>query len=125
MKAIVTPVIDYAADIKAVDIDPATEEEAQLTVPGNHECRVCPRSLVTKGPYRGFFVLAVLTFSGPDLPVGTRFSFAENSQCWTVFEKNKAARHIRFSVDEYEEDNERLKAKLRAWAENNGIEFGE
>lgn len=64
-----------------------------------------------------------MTFSGPELPVGTYNSFAENRQHWMVIEKNKASRHIRFSPEEYEEDEVKLKAKLRDWAEKNGIKF--
>lgn len=65
-----------------------------------------------------------MTFSGPDLPVGTDISFAANHQQWLVIEKNKATRHIRFMPEEYEEDNVKLKAMLREWAEKNGIVFG-
>lgn len=125
MEVTAATVNKYASDIKIVDIDVASEEEAQLTVPGKDEIRVCPRGFTSRGPYRGFFVLAVLTFTGSDLPVGTRFSFPDNSKCWYVIEKNKAAYHIRFNVDEYEEDEAKLKAKLRVWAEENGIRFGE
>ncbi len=126
MKVNVTKANEYVADIRIVDIDAASEEEAQLFAPvvgWNHP--YLNRSLVSKGPYQGFFVIAVLTFSGSDLPVGRTFSFPENSQGWKVIKKNKAARHIRFSPDEYEEDETKLKAKLREWAEKNGIRFGE
>ena len=77
----------------------------------------------TKGPYRGFFVIAVLTFTGSKMPVGSTFSFGENSQHWKVIKKNMAARHIRFSPEEYTEYEEILKSKLRKWAEENGIVF--
>jgi hypothetical protein len=117
---------EYITDIKVVDIDAATEEEAQLTIPDlsqNH--RVLPCAHISNGPYRGFFVVAVLTFSGSELPVGSTFSFNENSQHWKVIDKNKGAYRIRFSPDEYTEDRDKLKIKLREWAEKNGIEFNE
>lgn len=112
----------YFSDIKMIDINPASEEEAQLSCPGLSN--VCYRSLVSTGPYNGFFIVAVMTFSGPNLPVGTMITFTNNCQQWLVIEKNKATRHIRFSPDEYEEDKAKLKDKLREWAERNGLEFG-
>ncbi|MBO4531748.1 MAG: hypothetical protein J5767_14045, partial [Paludibacteraceae bacterium] len=122
MKANITEPSDYVSDIKVTDIYPASKEEAQLSCPGLS--KVCPRSLVSKGPYNGFFVVAVMTFSNPDLPVGTDVSFAENRQHWMVIEKNKASRHIRFNPDEYTEDETKLKNMLREWAEKEGIKFG-
>lgn len=122
MKARIKEPDYYFSDIKAIDIYPASEEEAQLSCPGLS--RVCPKSLVSKGPYNGFFVVAVMTFSGPDLPVGTLITFTENHISWTVIGKDKATRHIRFKPEEYEDDEEKIKAKLREWAEDNGIEFG-
>ena len=83
---------EYVTDIKVVDIDVATEEEAQLTIPDlsqNH--RVLPCAHISNGPYRGFFVVAVLTFSGSELPVGSVFSFPDQTQKWKVIKKNKAA----------------------------------
>lgn len=124
MKVKVTKANEYVADIKIVDIDAASEEDAKLFAPvigWNHP--YLHRSLVKKGPYRGFFVIALLTFTSSELPVGRMFSIPENSQGWKVIAENKAARHIRFSPDEYEEDEVKLKAKLRAWAEKNGIKF--
>jgi len=126
MKVNVSKANEYVTDIKIVDIDVASEEEAQLMDPElsqNH--RYLPWSLVTKGPYKGFFVLAVMTFTDSDLPVDSTFSFGENSQHWKVIMKNKAVYHIRFSPDEYTEDKEELKIMLREWAEKNGIRFGE
>ncbi len=122
MKASVTKENEYVTEIKIVNIDAASEEEAQISSSGLS--RICPQSLVSKGPYNGFFVVAVMTFSGPDLPVGTEISFVDNSQHWMIIEKNKATRHIRFNPDEYEEDKEKLRNKLRDWAERNGFVFG-
>ena len=122
MNAKITEPNYYFSDIKAIDIYPASWEEAQLSYPGLSN--VCHRSLVSKGSYNGFFIVAVMTFSGPNLPVGTMISFTNNCQQWLVIEKNKATRHIRFSPDEYEEDKAKLKDKLREWAERNGLEFG-
>ena len=116
---------EYVADIKIIDIDAASEEDARLFAPvigWNHP--YLHRSLVSKGPYSGFFVIVVLTFTGSELPIGMTFSFPENSQGWKVIAANKAARHIRFSPDEYEEDKAKLKAKLHEWAEKSGIVFG-
>ena len=121
MKAKITEPDYYFSEIKVIDIYPASEEEAQLSCPGS--IRVCPQSLVSKGPYNGFFVVAVITFSGPDLPVGTLISLTENSTSWTVIAKGKAARHVRFCPDEYEEDKAKLKVKLRDWAENKSIKL--
>ena len=121
MNAHVIEPAGYDSDIKIVDIDIASEEEAQLSCPGLS--KVCRKSLVSKGPYRGFFVIAVMTFSGPDLPVGTMISLTENRQQWLVIEKNKAARHMRFDPEEYEEDEVKLKSMLQKWAEKNGIKF--
>lgn len=126
MIAKVTKTNETVTDIKIVDIDVASEEEARLSIPDlsqNH--RVLPMALTTKGPYKGFFVLAVITFTDYDLPVDSTFSLGENSQHWKVIKKNKAAYHIRFSPDEYTEDKEELKIMLREWAEKNGIRFGE
>ncbi len=126
MKVNVTKANEHVADIKIVDIDAASEEEAKLFAPvigWNHP--YLHRSLVSKGPYSGFFVIVVLTFTGSELPVGRRFSFSENSQGWKVIKKNKAARHIRFSPDEYEEDEVKIKVNLRDWAEKNGIKIEE
>lgn len=126
MKVSVSKAKEYVTDIKLIDIDIASEEEAQLIDPDlsrNH--RFLPRSLVKTGQFRGFFVIAVLTFSYSDLQVGSEFYIPETSQRWKVITNNKAARHIRFSPDEYEEDKTKLKNKLREWAENNGIKFGE
>lgn len=122
MKAHITEPAGYDSDIKVVDIDIASEEEAQLSSPGLS--KVCRKSLVSKGPYRGFFVVAVMTFSGPDLPVGTDISFADTKQRWTVIAKNKAVRHVRFDPEEYEEDEAKIKVKLREWAEKSGVVFG-
>ena len=124
MKVNVSKANEYVTDIKIVDIDVASEEEAQLMDPElsqNH--RYLPWSLVTKGPYRGFFVIAVLTFTGSEMPVSSTFSFGENSHHWKVIKKNMAARHIRFSPDEYTEDKAKLKIMLLKWAEMNGIEL--
>ena len=126
MIAKVTKTNETVTDIKIVDIDVASEEEAQLMDPElsqNH--RYLPWSLVTKGPYRGFFVIAVLTYIGSEMPVDSTFSFDENSHHWKVIKKNMAARHIRFSPEEYTEDKGKLKLMLREWAEKNGIRFGE
>ena len=126
MKVSVSKAKEYVTDIKLIDIDIASEEEAQLIDPDlsrNH--RFLTRSLVKTGQFRGFFVIAVLTFSCSDLQVGSEFYIPETSQRWKVITNNKAARHIRFSPDEYEEDKTKLKNKLREWAENNGIKFGE
>lgn len=126
MIAKVTKTNETVTDIKIVDIDVASEEEARLSIPDlsqNH--RVLPMALITKGPYKGFFVLAVITFTDYGLPVDSTFSFGENSQHWKVIKKNKAVYHIRFSSDEYTEDKAKLKIMLLEWAEKNGIRFGE
>lgn len=126
MKVRVSKAKEYVIDLKLIDIDVASEEEAQLIDPDlsrNH--RFLPRSLVKTGQFRGFFVIAVLTFSSSDLQVGSEFYIPETSQRWKVITNNKAARHIRFSPDEYEEDKTKLKNKLHDLAENNGIKFGE
>ena len=121
MKAKITEPNYYFSDIKAIDIYPASWEEAQLSCPGLSN--VCHRSLVSKGPYNGFFIVAVMTFSGPDLPVGTDISFADTKQNWTVIAKNKAVRHVRFDPEEYEKDEAKIKAMLRDWAEKSGVVF--
>ena len=113
---------EFVANINIVDIDAASEEEAHLFAPVmglNHP--YLHRSLISEGPWRGFFVIVVLIFTGSELPIGRTLSFNENSQHWKVIKKNKAACHIRFIPDEYEEDEVKLKAKLREWAEKNGI----
>ena len=122
MKAKIKEPDYYESDIRLIDIYPASEEEAQLSSPGLS--KVCPQSLVSKGPYRGFFVVAVVTFSGPDLPVETRITFPETSLTLTVIEKHKATCHIRFMPEEYEEDKAKIKAMLLEWAEERGIKFG-
>ena len=81
MKVNVTKANEYVADIKIVDIDAASEEDAKLFAPvigWNHP--YLHRSLVSKGPYSGFFVIVVLTFIGSELPVGRTFSITENSR---------------------------------------------
>ncbi len=132
MKVNATTVNSYVSDIKIVDIDVISEEEAQQIMPNRKpKYHINPKALKLNGPYRGFFVLAVLTFTGSDLPVGTsfipvgtEFSYTGHKS-WEVYKENKAFRHLRFSEDEYEEDKAKLKAKLRVWAEENGIRFGE
>ena len=119
MKVNATIVNNYVSDIKIVDIDVISEEEAQLIDPGRKaKYHINPKALTLNGPFRGFFVIVVLTFTGSDLPVGTSFipvgtesSFMENKS-WKVYKENKAFRHFRFSVDEYEENEAKLKARL-------------
>ena len=47
MKAHITEPTGYESDIKVVDIDVASEEEAQLSCPGLS--KVCRKSFVSKG----------------------------------------------------------------------------
>lgn len=122
MNAHVIEPAGYESDITIVDIDVASEEEAQLY--GSGLSRLFRRALVSKkGPYRGFFVIAVMTFSGPELPVGTEITFAGTTRRWKVIAKNKAAYPIRFNPEEYEEDEAKIKVKLSEWAEKSGVVF--
>jgi hypothetical protein len=120
MNAHIFETAGYESDITIVDIDVASEEEAQLY--GSGLSRFFRRSLV-KGPYRGVFVIAVMTFSGPELPVGTEITFAGTTRRWKVIAKNKAAYPIPFNPEEYEEDKAKIKVKLSEWAVKSGVVF--
>ena len=116
----------YVSNIDFVDIDVISEEEAQDLYPNRnpkYRIRIEPSKLTLEGPFIGFFVYAVLTFTGGDLPVGLFFYLPGQSQQWTVHKKNMAYCYIRFSTDEYEEDEVKLKSMLQKWAEKNGIKF--
>jgi len=114
----------YVSNIDFVDIDIISEEEAQDLYPNRKpKYRIEPSKLTLEGPFIGFFVYAVLTFTGGDLPVGSFFYLPGQSQQWTVHKKNMAYCCIRFSTDEYEEDEVKLKSMLQKWAEKNGIKF--
>lgn len=74
MNVNVTTVNKHVSNIDFVDIDVISEEEAQDLYPNRKpKYRIEPSELTLEGPFRGFFVIAVLTFTGGDLPVGSIF----------------------------------------------------
>ena len=97
MKVNVVETKRYESDIKFVDINVISEDEALLYSPRRK------------------------------IRFGTEFEISkpESVSKWTVFIKNKAFSMTCFEPDEYTEDEVKLKAMLREWAENNGINFGE
>ena len=119
----------YESDIKFVDINVISEDEALLYSPRRKIRYFLRRHTdnISKRISSRFYVGAVLTLSDCDLPVGTEFeiSRSEGISKWTVFIKNKAFGMTSFDPDEYTEDEVKLKVMLRKWAENKGIKFGE
>lgn len=129
MKVNVVETKRYESDIKFVDINVISEDEALLYSP-RRKIRYALRRLtdnISKRTSSRFYVGAVLTLSNCDLPVGAEFEISkpESVSKWMVFIKNKAFSMTCFEPDEYTEDEVKLKSMLREWAENNGIKFGE
>ena len=133
MKVNVVETKRYESDIKFVDINVISEDEALLYSP-RRKIRYAHRRHTdnfSKRTSSRFYVGAVLTLSDCDLPVGTEFeiskpeSVSKSVSKWTVFIKNKAFSMTCFEPDEYTEDEVKLKSMLREWAENSGIKFGE
>ena len=129
MKVNVVETKRYESDIKFIDINVISEDEALLYSPRRKIRYILRRHTdnISKRTSSRFYVGAVLTLSDCDLPVGTEFviSKPEGVSKWTVFIKNKAFSMTCFEPDEYTEDEVKLKSMLREWAENNGIKFGE
>ena len=129
MKVNVIETKRYESDIKFVDINVISEDEALLYSPRRKIRYILRRHTdnISKRTSSRFYVGAVLTLSDCDLPVGTELEISkpESVSKWTVFIKNKAFSMTCFEPDEYTEDEVKLKAMLREWAENNGINFGE
>jgi hypothetical protein len=129
MKVNVVETKRYESDIKFVDINVISEDEALLYSPRRKIRYILRRHTdnISKRTSSRFYVGAVLTLSDCDLPVGTEYviSKPEGVSKWTVFIKNKAFSMMCFEPDEYTEDEVKLKSMLREWAENNGIKFGE
>jgi len=117
MKAFVVEWKEY--DLKPVDIDAITEEECQLAM-DEHLMPGFEFRQWLRNPYS----FVVLTFSGPDLPIGTAFSLSLGDPRWRVFAKNKAFCRVRFNPDECGCEAT-TKIKYRHWAESHGIIFGE
>ena len=129
MKVNVVETKRYESDIKFVDINVISEDEALLYSPRRKIRYFLRRHTdnISKRTSSRFYVGAVLTLSDCNLPVGTEFEISkpESVSKWTVFIKNKAFSMMCFDPDEYTEDEVKLKSMLREWAENNGIKFGE
>jgi len=127
MKVNVVETKRYESDIKIVDINVISEDEALLYSP-RRKIRYALRRLtdnISKRTSSRFYVGAVLTLSDCDLPVGTEFEISkpEGVSKWTVFIKNKAFSMTSFEPDGYTEDEVKLKSMLQKWAEKNGIKF--
>ena len=129
MKVNVVETKRYESDIKFVDINVISEDEALLYSPRRKIRYFLRRHTdnISKRTSSQFYVGAVLTLSDCNLPVGTEFEISkpESVSKWTVFIKNKAFSMTCFEPDEYTEDELKLKSMLREWAENSGIKFGE
>ena len=129
MKVNVVETKRYESDIKFVDINVISEDEALLYSPRRKIRYILRRHTdnISKRTSSRFYVGAVLTLSNCDLPVGTEFviSKPEGVSKWTVFMKNIAFSMTSFEPDEYTEDEVKIKSMLREWAENSGIKFGE
>ena len=129
MKVNVVETKRYESDIKFVDINVISEDEALLYSPRRKIRYFLRRHTdnISKRTSSRFYVGAVLTLSDCNLPVGTEFEISkpESVSKWTVFIKNKAFSMTCFEPDEYTEDELKLKSMLREWAENSGIKFGE
>ena len=125
MKADVIVMNEYEAEIKITDIDIISEEERLA-------CGFKTRYFVNHKTDE-FFVYAVITLSGPDLPVGAWLSIPDlTAPSWRVFSKNKAFYLIRLSSRQFDElqydyhafDYE-FKPLLQTWARKRGIRFDE
>ncbi len=129
MKVNVVEIKRYESDIKFVDINVISEDEALLYSPYRKIRYFLRRHTdnISKRTSSRFYVGAVLTLSDCNLPVGTEFEISkpESVSKWTVFIKNKAFSMTCFEPDEYTEDEVKLKSMLREWAENSGIKFEE
>ena len=129
MKVNVVETKRYESEIKFVDINVISEDEALLYSPRRKIRYILRRHTdnISKRTSSRFYVGAVLTLSNCDLPVGTEFviSKPEGVSKWTVFMKNIAFSMTSFEPDEYTEDEVKIKSMLREWAENSGIKFGE
>jgi len=132
-----TITITHVLNINIVDIDIISEDERLLLLPlyKTDSYKVASRyylhsstDRISKRKETLFYVFATLTLSGSKLPVGSTFYIHGPhgpSAEWEVFKENKAFSVTCFDSDEYTEDEVKLKAMLREWAENNGIKFGE
>lgn len=136
MKVIFTETITYELNFNIVDIDVISEEERLLlsreykTDSYKVASRYYLKSLtdrISKRKNKRFYVLATITLSGSELPVGSTFHIPgpNGPSEWTMIKENKASGVICFDSDEYTKDELELKSMLREWAENNGIKFGE
>ena len=129
MKVNVIETKRYESDIKFVDINVISEDEALLYSPRRKIRYILRRHTdnISKRTSSRFYVGAVLTLSDCNLPLGTEFEISKSEKVskWTVFIKNKAFSMMCFDPDEYTEDEVKLKSMLREWAENSGIKFGE
>ena len=129
MKVNVIETKRYESDIKFVDINVISEDEALLYSPRRKIRYILRRHTdnISKRTSSRFYVGAVLTLSNCNLPLGTEFEISKSEKVskWTVFIKNKAFSMMCFDPDEYTEDEVKLKSMLREWAENSGIKFGE
>ena len=129
MKVNVVETKRYESDIKFVDINVISEDEALLYSPRRKIRYILRRHTdnISKRTSSRFYVGAVLTLSDCDLPVGTEFEISKPKGVskWTVFIKNKAFSMMCFDPDAYTEDESRLKELLLLWANINGIKLGE
>lgn len=127
MKVNVVETKRYESDIKFVDINVISEDEALLYSPRRKIRYILRRHTdnISKRTSSRFYVGAVLTLSDCDLPVGTEFEISKPKGVskWTVFIKNKAFSMTSFEPDGYTEDEVKLKSMLQKWAEKNGIKF--
>ncbi len=127
MKVNVVETKRYESDIKFVDINVISEDEALLYSPRRKIRYILRRHTdnISKRTSSRFYVGAVLTLSDCDLPVGAEFEISkpESVSKWTVFIKNKAFSMTSFEPDGYTEDEVKLKSMLQKWAEKNGIKF--
>ncbi len=127
MKVNVIETKRYESDIKFVDINVISEDEALLYSPRRKIRYILRRHTdnISKRTSSRFYVGAVLTLSDCDLPVGTEFEISKPKGVskWTVFIKNKAFSMTSFEPDGYTEDEVKLKSMLQKWAEKNGIKF--
>lgn len=136
MKVYFTETITHELDINITDIDVISEEERLLlsrvykTDSYKVTSRYYLKSLtdrISKRKNKRFYVLATITLSGSELPVGNSIHIPgpDGPSEWIVIKENKASGVTCFDPDEYTEDEVKLKSMLREWAENNGIKFGE
>ena len=137
MKVNYTETIKHEININIVDIDVMSEEERLLLLSRFYKTDsykvasryylYCSTDHISKRKNTLFYVFATITLSGSELPVGSTFYIPGTSwpSEWSVIKENKASGVTCFEPDEYTEDEVKLKAMLREWAENNGIVFGE